>query len=137
VAEKFLKQYQILYKKACVDLESARFLLHAIEKNSEALDIEVVFFHLQQAAEKFLKTLCSYKKVHVGKTHDISNLIEIIINNGIECPDYINEFGVLTQYAVEGRYAVIHDDYHDAGKFLELMKKFKMFTNNFLKIDTD
>ena len=134
MAKKFLKQYEIFYKKACADLESARFLLDAIEKENKILDVEVVFFHLQQAAEKFIKSLCSYNEVHVGKTHDISNLIGILDENGIQYPEYIKEFSVLTQYAVEGRYAVIHDDCQDSGKYIALMDTFKSFIDSAIKL---
>ena len=55
----FLKQYEVLFKKAKTDLKAAKILLEKFEEGDEELDLETVMFHLQQCAEKLLKSLLS------------------------------------------------------------------------------
>lgn len=50
----FLRQYEILLKKARTDLKVAKNILEDFEKGDEDLDLEVVMFHLQQSVEKLL-----------------------------------------------------------------------------------
>ncbi|MDQ7060704.1 MAG: HEPN domain-containing protein [Sulfurimonas sp.] len=86
----FLKQYEILLKKAKTDLKVAKNTLRDFENGDEDLDLEVIMFHLQQCAEKLLKTLLVYNKYHVVKTHDIEELIltmndqQIVVIENIE-----------------------------------------------------
>lgn len=63
-----LKQFQIYYRKARTDLAMARL---AQEHPSDEIDNEAILFHLQQAAEKFLKSLLSFRGIAIEKTHDI------------------------------------------------------------------
>ena len=72
----FLKQYEVLYKKAKADLKAAKILLENFEDGVEELDLETIMFHLQQCAEKLLKSLLAYNKIHFTKTHDIEKLLE-------------------------------------------------------------
>ena len=53
-----------------------------VEGNSE-LDIEIVCFHLQQCAEKLMKSVLSKKQVAFSKIHDIETLLTIIYDNNI------------------------------------------------------
>ena len=41
---KFLKQYEILYKKSNVDLNTAKVILQSVEDGNIELDLNVVFF---------------------------------------------------------------------------------------------
>jgi len=106
----FLKQYEVLFKKAKTDLKAAKILLKSFEDGDEELDLETVMFHLQQCAEKLLKALLSYNGVHFSKTHDIEKLLNEIRKNKIEILNEIEELIDLSEYSVEGRYAVIYDD---------------------------
>jgi len=73
MAEKFLKQYEILFKKAKVDLNTAKLVMDSFEEGEIELDLEIVMFHLQQSVEKFLKTLIDYNKIKFPHTHDIED----------------------------------------------------------------
>ena len=57
----FLKPHEILLKKAETDLQGAEVLY---KSDNEFLDVEIVFFHLQQSIEKFLKAVLSYRGIH-------------------------------------------------------------------------
>jgi len=132
MATKFLKQYEILIKKAVVDLNTAKVVLKSFEEGNIELDLEVVFFHLQQCAEKVIKTLLDYKQIKFPHTHDIKNLIYLLNKNNIETVDYIDNFIPLTDFAVEGRYAVIHDDLYDAHQYIEQLEVLLKFVKNSL-----
>ncbi len=132
MATKFLKQYEILIKKAVVDLNTAKVVLKSFEEGNIELDLEVVFFHLLQCAEKVIKTLLDYKQIKFPHTHDIKNLIYLLNENNIETVDYIDNFIPLTDFAVEGRYAVIHDDLDDAHQYIEQLDELLKFVKKSL-----
>jgi len=101
----FLKQYEILFKKARTDLKVAKNLLEDFENGDDDLDLEVILFHLQQSCEKLLKALLAYNKLHFTKTHSLEILITIIKNKNIELISDIECLISLEEYAIEGRYA--------------------------------
>ena len=123
----FLKQYEVLYKKAKADLKAAKILLENFEDGVEELDLETIMFHLQQCAEKLLKSLLAYNKIHFTKTHDIEKLLEELRKNQITTLDESKELIKLSEYAVEGRYAIIHDDLEDANNYIKILEKLSDF----------
>ena len=66
--------------------------------------IEDLCYHAQQASEKALKALLLYKIHKFPYTHDLSELLGLIEQNGIVVPDVIKDCAGMTEYAVEGRY---------------------------------
>ena len=122
--DKFLRQHDIFYKKSESDLEAAKILLGS---KSGKIDIDVILFHLQQSTEKLLKCLLSYNRVHVEKVHDIEHLVSILRGNGITLPEYVDSLAVLTQFAVEGRYSVFHDETVDIEFLLKHLEEFQHF----------
>ena len=121
---KFYHQYELMFKKANADLKLS---IHALALEDNEIDREIIFFHLQQAAEKYIKSLLSFNGVHYEKIHDIKRLLGVCQENSITVPEYAEQFVELNPYAVEGRYAVIADDMADADVFVELLIKFKLF----------
>ena len=113
----FVKYYEILLQKAAVDMHSATILYNDFQKGNSVLDIEVILFHLQQAAEKCLKAVLSFHEINYQRVHDLEVLVNLIIDNKI--PLQINSVRLidLSDFAVEGRYSVIHDDLVDAEKY--------------------
>ncbi len=106
----FLNQYQILYNKAKADLFAANVLYARLLEGNSELDLEVICFHLQQSAEKLMKAILSKRQIYYPKTHDLENLINLLTENFIDLhttPDILME---LNDYAVEGRYAIMHED---------------------------
>ena len=76
----FIKQYEILFRKGKVDLHTAKLLLALFENGDDELDLETIMFHLQQSAEKLLKSLLAYNKHHFIKTHNIKELVKVNYN---------------------------------------------------------
>jgi HEPN domain-containing protein len=128
----FLKQYKVLLKKAKADLSASKVILKAFEEGNIELELETIFFHLQQCGEKLLKSLLAYNNLHFTKTHSIKVLIEAIRENKIEIVDNIDVLVDLTHYAVDGRYAIIHDDLSDVDKYIILLEKFLIFVESVL-----
>ena len=118
----FLKQYEILFKKAKTDLKVAKILLKNFKDGDEELDLETIMFHLQQCAEKLLKSLLSYNDKHFTKTHDIERLLEELRQNNIDVLDESENLIELSEYAVEGRYAIMHDDLEDVDRYVETLE---------------
>ena len=118
----FPRQYELMYQKGTSDLALAT---HALAIDDVEIDIEIIFFHLQQAAEKYLKAMLSFHGVHYEKIHDIRRLLELCQANSIELPDQTEKLVDLNPFAVEGRYAVIADDLYDAQEFIDLLRKMK------------
>jgi HEPN domain-containing protein len=119
---------ELFYYKATVDFAAAKTLLKAVNESEAEIDMDVVFFHLQQTAEKLLKSLLSYKKIRVDKTHDIESLIACCLQNQIGLTANADALSALSEFAVEGRYTVIHDDLQDVDMYIVLLDEFIKFT---------
>ena len=115
---KYLKQYQILFNKAKTDLTAAKILLDQFKNSDTELDLEIIFFHLQQSIEKLLKATISKNEIYYPKTHDLEQLFNLIDENKIDLVTNRKLLMKLNYYAVEGRYAVIHDDLDKADKYI-------------------
>jgi len=109
--------------KAIVDLNSGKYLLKAFNEDKIAIDIEKIYFELQQSAEKLLKSLLSREGIHFPRTHDIEQIIERCEENGISLIDDIECLIELNDYAVDGRYSIIHDDINEADKYIIILEK--------------
>jgi HEPN domain-containing protein len=124
---KYLKPYEIFFDKAKVDYNLAKYALNGFINENLEIDLEVINFHLQQCAEKLLKCLLDYNSIKFIKVHDIKLLIKILNDNSIGLIENIETLIPLTDYAVEGRYAIIHDDLTDADMYLDLLDNFIEF----------
>lgn len=121
---------QTFYYFAVQDLAAARILLASNE-----VDIQVIMFHLQQCVEKLLKAILSHSRIEISRTHDIERLINLCRENDLKLPDYADDLVDLGQYAVEGRYALVHDDLCDAGIFLKSVEGLQVYVNSELSFD--
>lgn len=115
----FVKYYEVLLQKAAVDMHSATILYNDFQNGNSELDIEVILFHLQQAAEKCLKSVLSFYQIHYPKVHDLEELLNLLNEKKISLKINSNLLIDLSDFAVEGRYSVIHDDLVDAEHFFE------------------
>ena len=105
--------------KATVDYNSAKALYKLFENNEIEIDIEKIYFDLQQCVEKLLKALLSHHKITIQKTHDIEALLTILDKYDITIPNESERLIDLTDYAVEGRYDIICDDITDAQSYFD------------------
>ncbi len=108
--------------KALIDLNSAKYLLDGFKTDSVEIDIDKIYFELQQSAEKILKSILSKHLVVFPKSHDIELLIELCLSNNILLVDNIERLIGLGDYAVEGRYSIINDDINDSDSFILLIE---------------
>lgn len=75
---------------------------HAMELAGEGLT-DIVCFHSQQCAEKYLKALLLYQGVAFPRTHDLRLLLDLLpvgISLGLQREQVIP----LNRYVIEGRY---------------------------------
>ena len=87
-------------------LKKARQDALLIEKLSGDPDIadDVIGFHVQQAVEKALKAFLVYRSINFRRTHDIRELLDLLKDNKIEVPPWVDGLDLWTPYAVEYRY---------------------------------
>ena len=130
MAEEYLRQFEVFFRKASVDLNAAKVLLKSFYDADFELDLDVVMFHLQQGAEKALKSILDYHQVKFPHTHDLESLIEMIGLQKIEIYEKVDELIPLSEYAVEGRYGVIHDDVADAEFYVALLQELLCFVRS-------
>ena len=92
------------FAKGESDLQAARRLL----ESEEAYD--VVCFHAQQAAEKFVKAILALRGKEITRTHNLDQLRQQVsaIDQSIQIPAAVT---TLTPYAVQLRYD--HDFWPD------------------------
>lgn len=89
-------------EKAEADLEVARRM--AAEAAASVRIREIVGFHCQQAAEKYLKALLTGYQIEFPKTHDIQALLQLVNAAGCPVTDSLGEAKWLTPFGVEIRY---------------------------------
>ena len=84
----------------------ARPDLVTIENNLRGPEIPwaSVGFHAQQAAEKYLKAAIFARGVRPTRTHNLIELLDVLVSAGVEVPDLHAECALLTPFATAGRY---------------------------------
>jgi HEPN domain-containing protein len=65
---------------------------------------DIVCFHCQQAAEKYLKSLLQERGLVVPKTHELSDIIDLLLPGDPTLVQLRRQGGSLTRYAVHYRY---------------------------------
>ncbi len=75
---------------------------HMMELAKQGLT-DIVCFHSQQCAEKYLKALLLYRGIAFPKTHDLRLLLDLIPTD-ISLELQREEVIPLNRYAIEGRY---------------------------------
>ena len=110
----------MLFIKAKEDYIAAKYLLDGFHNHNLELNLEIIFFHFQQSAEKLIKCLLDYNNIKFPHYHNIREMINIAHDNNIDI-NFKDELSQLTQYAVEGRYAIIHDDLDDTNTYIEIL----------------
>ena len=87
---------------------------------------EIVGFHCQQAAEKFLKAVLSEFGVHFQRTHNLRQLMDLLDDAGHAPPDHLADLDTLTPFGTFFRYDVISPrlafDRHKAHQMLRRLR---------------
>ena len=74
---------------------------------SREIDDETVGFHAQQAVEKCLKAVLALSSIPFRKTHDLQELMDLLIDNKKTLPPNAEKLEALNPYAVLLRYDFI------------------------------
>ncbi|MEW5873715.1 MAG: HEPN domain-containing protein [Candidatus Zixiibacteriota bacterium] len=61
-------------------------------------------FHAQQAAEKYLKALLTFRQREFPRTHDLGVLLETVRHSDPEIASQLSDVVELNPFAIEGRY---------------------------------
>jgi HEPN domain-containing protein len=65
---------------------------------------DVVCFHCQQAAEKYLKALLQENGLVVPRTHELGDILDLLVPGDAALARLRRKADSLTQYAVDYRY---------------------------------
>ena len=90
---------RLLMEKAAQD----EFALNKLAQEDDS-PTEIIGFHAQQAIEKFLKAVLSFREIDYRRTHDLVELIDLLQENDIPCPEHIEESRRLSPFAAVFRY---------------------------------
>lgn len=109
--------------------ESDRFLSLAYDDREacialskiENIKSHIICFHAQQAIEKALKAVIMIKNQPLTRTHDLTECAYQVEELGLHLPVSIETIGLLTPYAVIGRYGGIEDDIVPIEEAIEMM----------------
>ena len=124
----FLEQHVIFILKARQDFALVREVM-----GNNKVAPEIMLFHIQQGVEKLIKALFCLHSVRFPKTHDLDELVELAQEHGIELPPIMEKLTELSPYAVEWRYAILHDDLHDIADMLQQAELFLEFVESLIE----
>ncbi|NLI93044.1 MAG: HEPN domain-containing protein [Peptococcaceae bacterium] len=82
-----------------MDLSSAEYLL-----NMNPLPVEIICFHCQQSAEKYLKSYLVLHNVNPPKIHDLDELCKLCMELSAAFKDIADPCSDLTAFGVQPRY---------------------------------
>jgi HEPN domain-containing protein len=110
-------------EKARRDLATAQSQLKVAEPLAD-----IICFHAQQAAEKYLKAYLVWRDIEFPRTHALEDLVLLA---GATEPDFLplkDEASVLTPYAVEARYPEFEvPSLNDAEEAVSIAEKIQAF----------
>lgn len=99
------KQVGLLLSKAAQD----EYVIEKLLNDAEA-PLEIFGFHAQQAAEKLLKAALASRNVKYPLTHQLTQLMDLAVANGMSFPSTLEDIRLLTPFAVEFRYDAIPEE---------------------------
>lgn len=115
-------------KKANSDFTGAQ----ALWRTNESIHFENICFLLQQAVEKYLKSILVFERMDFPKTHDINQLTSLLPSS-VKNPDFFtNANKQLLNSAVAARYPDYSDDLtaKQVEKSFDLTRKVRSYTRN-------
>jgi HEPN domain-containing protein len=94
-----IKEVQEWHKIAAIDLKTAEYL-----KNMKPLPIEIICYHCQQSAEKYLKGYIVFYGIAPPRMHDLDELCKICLKYSNTFKNIADQCSDLTAYGVQPRY---------------------------------
>jgi HEPN domain-containing protein len=130
--EKIKKLVKVWAAKAENDLKTAKFLLAMDEP-----PFDIICFHAQQSAEKYLKAFLVNHQIYFPKTHMIEDLLELCKKVDSQIKKELEDTKILSDYAVELRYPseIQEVSEEDAAEALNKAKKVKDLIEKRLKVN--
>jgi HEPN domain-containing protein len=126
------KNFKEWIKKAEKDLIAAKHLL-SIKPNPP---YDIICFHAQQCAEKYIKAFLIYKEIEFEKTHDLGKLVGLASINDESFIEIIDIAEKLTDYAVDVRYPISEEiTEEEAKEAIKIAEEIKEFILNKLQSD--
>ena len=97
---------------------------------------DVICFHAQQCAEKYLKALCVFRRQTVPRSHDLLELLPIL-PEAIRLTLSSDEIAELNPFAVEARYPGFSENVarNDAGRAVDICGKIRSACSKYLGIN--
>jgi len=117
-----------LLEKAKKDKERAATLF-AVSPS----DMEGIGFNAQQAIEKALKAVLAHRDVHFPRTHDLGEILKMLVANGIGFDERLNEAVKLNEFAVDMRYDTVEFEI-DAKTAVELAEQAITFAESLITL---
>lgn len=110
-------------KKADRDLEVAKRELKLTDPLTD-----IICFHAQQAAEKYMKAYLIWLDIEFQKTHDVEDLVVVVSKKDPSILKFKDSGAELSAFAVEARYPEFEEPFLiDTKNAVEIAKKFKKF----------
>lgn len=124
------KNYKDWFEFADMDLSSAKFLFDKMYKKP----YEIICYHCQQAAEKFIKGVMLYFGDDIIKTHDLPKLRNKL-KGKVDTNEIAIECEMLTPFAVLSRYPLaIEVDESQTKVAIAEAEKVKAWAENIVKL---
>lgn len=95
----YIEEAQLMLRLAESDLEAFRIL-----SRHPGAPLAPTCFHAQQCVEKALKAALMTKQVYFRRTHDLEEIVNLLIHANIIPPFGVEDYGRLSPFAVELRY---------------------------------
>ena len=111
-------------------LEKARRDLNTAVKELKAAEpfTDIVCFHAQQAAEKYLKAYLTWQESDFPRTHALEDLVLLAAQKEPEFLSLKDEVALLTPYAIETRYPEFEEPLlEDAQEAVRITKAVQRF----------
>jgi HEPN domain-containing protein len=111
-------------EKAEHDLYAANLLLH--DDSTDDTPMDIICFHAQQCAEKYIKSRIAEQKKIIPRTHDLIELISELPDN-LRNTIPIEDLAELNPFSVEIRYPGIAEEItrDDAARAVDIAIKIK------------
>ena len=116
-------------EKAESDYEAAVWLQQAPTPNHEA-----VCFHAQQCVEKYLKASLQEADIPISRTHDLKELLDLIVPIMPTWDTWATELSKLSKYAVKIRYPGDSATVEDTEQSLHICDKVRRSVRTHLKL---
>jgi HEPN domain-containing protein len=79
-------------------------------RNDPEIAVNILGFHAQQATEKMLKAALASNEIDFPFSHRLTDLFDLLKENGVVCPESLEELRFLTPFAVAFRYELYEDE---------------------------